>query len=354
MKTVFLVLQRLKQYCKQDKWIFILFVIGAIINSVMVCYLYGNFIPSISRRNSSNIHMYREYQFSFDPNAESSKEDKEVLNSLIDTDLFESLLQGLYLPENRGYALSTVYYGDYPLVILNGENRSVVDKEIIVPKIGFDYSVDDKINIDGKEFSVIGIHGSTEFFISKSAFEEIRDNHKNDCPYFVTAVSKERYIENDDAVIRAFEAIIPDQHFERPIGDAFDRSDTFFASMQIIISFTISSVSFLFLFRFLLDSGQKENAVSRIVGAKRNTISAMVFLEGILLTSAGTAVGIILHKILTPVLFSKLNVIEGIQYNITDYLSIFIIVLMLSIIIILLFTIAFTNRSFIKARGRKD
>ena len=101
-----------------------------------------------------------------------------------------------------------------------------------------------------------------------------------------------------------------------------------------------------------MDSGSEENVASRIVGATKRKLRRLVYLEGLGLTAAGSLTGILLHKILTPVLFSKLNVIDGVEYSVLDYLNVFVIILLLSSLIVFIFTRKYVDVSLAAVRQR--
>ena len=350
MKFIYLITHRIAHYYKKNKCIFVLFVAGAIINAVMVCYLYGNLLPTIYNRHSTDARMYRTYQFSLSDEA-AYRNETELLDSLIDTGLFEAVITRTWT-QTSDESFNSVYYGSISLIILTGENRLPVGNEIIVPKLYSPYSTGDTIRINDEEYRVISEHGSNSYYVSYESFIKFRNNSVN--TQFVDMVSFERYIENDDPVIKAFESIIPDAHFERPHGDFYDRINAAQGIIQILMSFLISMISFMFLFRFLLDSGIKENAVSRISGATKTKISIQVFFEGVLLTSVATIIGMLLHWILSPSVFNKLNIVDGIEYLLVDYFSILLFILTLTAFVDFVFTRKYSNISPNEAKCRRE
>lgn len=63
MKKMYLLSHRLLRYFEKNKVIFILFLVGGILSSLTLTYMYENFMPSIANSNSQEIY-YREYTVS--------------------------------------------------------------------------------------------------------------------------------------------------------------------------------------------------------------------------------------------------------------------------------------------------
>ncbi len=355
MKWLYLIFQRSIQYCKKSKILFALFAVGTIINAIMVCYLYGNLLPAIFNRQSNDIKMYRTYQLGFDSDHSDTTKNYENLNKLITTDLFESVILRSSILIS-GERVSTIYYGDYPVIYLSGEHRLPQYGEIIIPKLYSSYSSGDCISINDTMFRVVSEHGGDDYFISYDSYREIvdLDIEEEAIPKTrrVNLISRERYIENDDEALKSIEELFPDYFIVRPHGENNDRIGTQHGVIQLLVSFIVSIVSFMFLLVYLLDTGLKENIISRIVGANKITLSSLVFCEGLSLTIIFSSIGILLHLALTPLVFSKLNVIDGILYTKKDYVYISLFIFVLSFVVVFFFTRKYTSISPLKDRRK--
>ena len=64
MKTITLVLNRIRQFAVKNKIVFILFIIGGVLNSIIFTYLYGHVRP-VMRNSNSTDYYYRRYEVIF-------------------------------------------------------------------------------------------------------------------------------------------------------------------------------------------------------------------------------------------------------------------------------------------------
>lgn len=354
MKKLYLIAQRLRQYYRNNKFIFVLFLFGTVLNAIMTSYLYGNLLPSIYNRRSKEATMYRTYQLSMSSAELQPDEKYKKIDELIETGLFDTvILRALFGPFSNE-SLNTVYYGTYPLTVLKGERGSLQDREIAVPKPYSAYNLNDIININGEDFKVVAEHGNDGFFISRDSYLQLIDKTSGTAGDPVTVrlelITHDRYVESDDVAVRAFEDILPGAFYARPHGDFYDYIGTSVGRRQLLVSFVVSAVSFAFLFGFMIESAMKENTVSRVVGATRTGLSALVFCEGIVLTSFSTIAGLLIHWFLSPTLFSRLNLVGGLVYELTDYLCIFAVIFTLNTLIMLYYTLKYSRVAPVEAR----
>ena len=70
-----------------------------------------------------------------------------------------------------------------------------------------------------------------------------------------------------------------------------------------------------------------------MVGAKKKNILEIVILESIIMISLPTLSAIALHSIFYQDVFSRINIYEGIAYNLSDYVAIYAFMLLISLIV---------------------
>ena len=122
---------------------------------------------------------------------------------------------------------------------------------------------------------------------------------------------------------------------------------------QIIICYCISTVCFMFLMVYMIDSLRTESVISMIVGATRTKLRVCTLTEVFVLTSVSSLAGILIHKLLYNSFFSGINLREGIVYTFTDYLKIFGLMLSIAVIVEIPFVLRYTRLDPAQARRRR-
>ena len=92
MKALYLMYSRIKQYFLKNKLVFILFVLGGMLNTIMLSYCYGNLLTVVLTRNSTD-QSYMTYTYNYKDGTVTADEVKAFLK----TNLFAIFY---YLPNN--------------------------------------------------------------------------------------------------------------------------------------------------------------------------------------------------------------------------------------------------------------
>lgn len=349
MKFLYLVLNRLAQYFRKNKLIFILFFLGGIINTLVFCYLYGNMLPAVRNRNSHEIQ-YRQYTVYAEADPFNN-----TISSLIRSGLFESIAIGhreISSADNDVQTARTDFFsvlsGDVPSVRVKGKITVPCKNEIIVPS-EYSASIGDTLTFFGQDFIVVGQHTGDEFYISNEMYNKFIG--KTDTIY---SVSFEHYSHGSDPAEELLNNTFQGSIIRTPtLFDLTDRNNSFSQLIMICLCYLVSSLSFAFLFSYMLESGMDENIVSIISGASGLTISVMVFWEGALLTTLSAIVGLVIHFLLSPVFFNKINMSSDIRYTMPDYIIIFALLFAMSVLIILIFSRKYARLSPVQARHKQ-
>lgn len=376
MKKLIIIQSRLKQYRAKNRLIFALFIIGGVINTILLAYMYGNLRPEAYNYNSS-ISVYREYRVLFDyhvstnddgsingvgfNNPDRNHVDKEDLKKLFDTGLFESITVQSAYPSydsskgERIHSISACVYGTlYENFIASGQ-RTLTSNDQVIVDILDEARLGDSIVIRGREFEVVAKGSDIDIFgymITPEAYYEIG-------PYsngFI-AYSNQRWHEDSeegDVAADAIRSIFPECYVWKSskIYEAADKQVSVRETRNMILTYAVSQIAYVFLLSYLADSLSEENSVSIIVGAKPSGISFSVFLEGLILSSISGLAGIMIHRLLYRTVFSRINAIDGIVYFLKDYLSVFGIVILASAVVLLVYALRFLRRSPIDLKNR--
>lgn len=443
VKTITLVLSRIRQYAVKNKIVFILFIIGGVLNSVIFIYLYGNLRPVMRNYNSTDYY-YRRYEVIFswqDMEAPDGSiggciiisPDKnyiteEDIDKLIDTGLFESIVLESHYQEreinasyvhvedlkeyketqeifNRikageipdyyddspphydengnfvwgkdwdmhvyeGYLQPTGYmstlegvfrslngypdpipnpdasadtasneplpesicacvYGKAEHIMIHTGSGEFTSKNQAVMSNSSMANVGGTVSIRGEEFEVIGRSADVidSYLIPIEKYKELSPDNNH-----MFLISKDRWHEKNDVPLKTLIEMFSEAKIRSPIYESYDQEFSDRTLPRIIVCFAITMIAFAFLLDYLTSLLSDENAVSIIVGGRPSDITAMSILEGTVLSLITIAAGLVIHFVFYDSLFSKLNTTE-INYRSGDYLEVFLIMAVLSIII---------------------
>ncbi len=234
--------------------------------------------------------------------------------------------------------------------------------------------IGDKKVIAGKEFEIASIASNTFCsLITPSAMKEVSGG-------LITAVvffSSETYDEKENPVTDLAREIFsdydlvytdvsypldtvfgPSYYLHRPsaYGEPLEggiQLHSFYERLiTIVFCYFMSQVAFLILLRYLLNSLAGDNAVSIIVGMKKRKLFACVFTESLLLSVIPAMIGLILHKLLSPSLFSHITSVYYLAESFQDYAILFLIMAGVSVAVLIPFVLLFQIQNPVELRRR--
>lgn len=343
MKTLYLMWSRVRQYFRNNRLLFLLFFLGGALNAVMVVYGYGNLLPMVSQRNSTDWDR-REYYIRFD----ESEPDMETVKAFAENPLVHSCA---YVVE-EGFRTCDP---EYPLTRLSGSLDFTEPYQAIVT-----YSINptgvnigDRVEFCGKAFTVIGV--ATDFYggnlyIPYDTFLELG------CGERITRInlfSAQRQEPGNDQVLKLIEETFPEATYFGGVATNYARDDirfTVFTLCVILVNAFLAVLAYLFLLRYIIDSQMTENLVSVIVGASRGRLTVYIFWETLLLSVTANGVGLLLHWALYRSVFSKLNISAELSYRTEDYFFVYLMLVALSLATTIPFVLKYLKLSPIAAR----
>ena len=340
MKTLYLLGSRLKQYFLKNKLLFLLFILGGILDTIMVIYCYGNLLPVVTEKNSQELGR-REYCVRFDDTAP----DLKTVEAFAADPLIDSCA---YIIEEGYYACDP----DYPLTKLSGSIEFTGPYQVIVPPVAPE-NIGDEITICGKTFEVIGsaqdFYGGN-YYIPYDTFLELGCGERI---VRINFFSAERQDPLNDQVLLMTEETFPENTHVGGSAEAYaadDIAETESMLMLTMIVAFLAVLAYIFLLRYIIDSLITENLVSVITGASRGRITTYIFLETTILSLGANGIGLLLHWALYEPLFVKLNVSENIRYTAGDYAFVYLLMLVLSLIVTIPFVMKYLKLSPVAAR----
>ena len=355
MKFIFQIVSRMSQYFQKNKLIFTLFILGGIINAIVLTYSYGNLVRVVLNRDSGD-PAYRRYTIQFKETPASLTD----IAPLLSDPLMESVMPGCALtPEQAGFGgggfyYLYVYHDAYPLNIIAGTNQFTGSDQILAP-INCMKKIGDTVTLLGRTFTIIGkVQGIDDYYTSWEAMEEIG---MGDSIVKILAVSAQRQAYGPDKVTKLIDAKLPHRS---SISDENDRStkkaieDSSSEIIEILAAYLVAALSYIFLLRHLVDSMMVENIISQIVGASKVSVVVLIFWEIMVLVLFANGIGLLLHGLLYQPVFSAINISQDLQYYLGDYLRIILLILVASLLVSIPLAISYIKKTPVEARRKRS
>ena len=359
MKLLLLISSRVKQYWVNHRMIFLLFLIGGTLSSVMFSYFYGNMLAYIGERTSEE-QSFRWYTIN---DAVSDLPTEEELDSVMDRleilrqdprieavrlvfwfKQYPTFEESIEDPHNMFVSEIMAEVGNvyqYPhLLVLGDTDFEACPNGVILPE-GSSSTVGDTIVIAGKELTAIGKDRYDGYTVAFETFREWKIPVTS-----ITVISAERYYPENDTLKALLEELFPECGIGVPDQISTTASWEFVPMLTIICAvYGASMLAYMFLLRYLMDANLNTTIVSRIVGAGKWQILGISFGEAVALCAIVNAAGIGLHALLYDSVFSKLNKQAGMIYLPEDYLWIFLAMLGVGMVVALGFVVKYASLS---------
>lgn len=321
MKFIYLLWENLVLYYRKNRLIFFLYCLCGVISTVAVLYFYGNMVPMVYNRNSTELY-YREYRLI--SGGAPLSEDK--LRALPDEEKIESVTAvcevELKREEEGKIIISTIsvaagLQGEPPIKVMNGSAsfEGASPYSVIAP---FDagFRVGDSWSFAEKEFQVIGVHGDGLYYIPAAAFTELSLTADSARVY----AARKADVDDGSASALLKERFYGEAEVREPFYGRMDFLQSQKNMLLISVVYAFGILSFLLLFSYLMEETAKESAVYRVLGASREMMVLLHFWAVLLLSVLTAGLGILLHAALYAPLFSQWNLYPGTAFSSGDYL----------------------------------
>ena len=355
MKLWLLIRSRIRQYWVSNRTIFVLFLIGGIISSVMFCYFYGNMLGYMGYRTSDDDRAYGIHNIYYETLSEEAiMEVYEKIDRIYASDLIQRVRVFHWFSEypngedtvEGGVPMGIIgigadLSGQLSFRVMVGHSDFESDPDGIVYPDGAGKTVGDTIVIGGKTLTGIGKHTTGEYYVS---YETLREMKLPIGHIYITAVRRQ---DPDNDAVRAFlEELFPDCYVESGFSGQTQANQQSVLVLSLICAvYGASMLSYMFLLRFLMDANVNHTVISRVVGAGKWQILGICFGEAIALCATVDLLGIGIHCLLYDSVFSKLNKQAELVYLSQDYLYIFLVMLATGMIVALCFVIKYASLS---------
>lgn len=359
MKIIRIVFSRIQNYFINNRILFILFLIGTLSCSFTFIYFYGNAV-TIKAINGKDADYMKNFTVSFRQPIECNKLNygNETGNNVINTDYTHKLTSDEFSQGTSNIACeiqskskyNTVIYGERGRIQFTDDEINNKEYVIIIPSTFKDKNIGDKLTINKKDYTIIGVNNfSNIFYIPPTVFQDefLADTvtitfddtlSKAECENYINVLK----VEYKDIYIKASPLTYYNQA-ENNMG---------FELITLGLGYIIAMLSFLFIMKYMVDKNSRETIIYAVVGANNKQVSLIMFLENLVLTLGILLVAIILHSSLYNAFFSKINIYSGITYSAFDYLIICVVVIVFSSLATIPFIKEYLKSTIIQNRSK--
>lgn len=357
MKTLSLVISRIRNDFSKSKAMMIMYAIGSVLCVLAFIYFYSNiqilykeyddFMQSLVNR--------RYMVFMLAP----SEIDNSDLEFLYDYDDLENISFGTeYELDGRYYVLNTYSSTEYiQRELLHGEENDELLKlaeENMNNNVIFTNSKEETIMVNGVPFK--NIYTDTELcgHIPFNAF--LNNNFSTDRIIIVFSQHPNIWQNSDfvDLLHEHFDKYSVDRIFDANGGDMnYLYNEVLFEILRLCLVYIIGFAGCACLFKYMFDLNRYENIVYSIVGASKLKVTKIMFLEAAVMSISSIIIAIILHISLYDCFFSFINRQE-IVYSFGDYCIIALFSLILSLLTLIPFFIPYMKNPIMKSKTRYE
>lgn len=320
MNVFYVMCTRIQRCYRKNRLLFTLFIMGGILNTVLVAYCYGNLLPTVANRNAQKLQN-RGYSVGFS-NQYAAMDDIEAL---MESPLVESCILG----SKSGFGTCL---GDYPLNRLNGRLDFQNENEAIVPPMD-DAALGDRISIGDRVFSVVGTAMGTQnlYIIPQAAFTELGLDQKINAIHMIAAPGE---IAAVSSMVPFITSLFPYQTSiwgDAVALNAVEARESKVLMAAIAATALVAVIAQALLLQNLLKGMRDMDTISMILGATRWSVILQTAAETLLLCLIPSLLGVFIHISLYG-LFDKLNIVSDISYTFRDYYMIVALLLSLSLL----------------------
>ena len=362
MKLLILSLNRISTHFNRNKLFFILFFLGIMASSVMLIFYYGNVMTFKNGLFDDNTEI-RAYTIDLKMPQKADKDEIVKItnfngNCKLQDVIFYSVLDingNDTLEFDKGNA--QIYFYDRDMAVeLGGQNFILAEAYLnnnadvvyyprphiftdeqqhefvaVTPK-----KTRNNIKLAGKNYKVVSYQTIDHYVIPIEKYFESNIRTARIKLYTENKLSENMVFRYTDYLKNELMKAFPETQIEilSPsfwYGIEDNANQKGFAEFTVLCIIAITA--FMFLFKYMMESSYRSNVIMMMVGAKKKNILEIVILESIIMISLPTLSAIALHSIFYQDVFSRINIYEGIAYNLSDYVAIYAVMLLISLIV---------------------
>ncbi len=340
MKTLHLIFSRFRQYWDTNRIVLVMFLLGGTLSAVVFTYTYGNLVDIVANARSEEVQ-YRGYAVTGSGDMSVYLEPEKVL-AVVENELFEEYSLYSYIEEQGLIVMASPEKASNIRLMLGNDDLDATPNGIVLGTTNDSVGrIGDIIEVRGTELKIIGMSTKKAAIISFEQFQKMQ------LPIvrFTASTYKRQTLENDPAE-KLLYSYFSDAMISTPKSAVqSDKLTSIRSILSVCGAYLVAMVSFMFMLRYLMDSMRRSTVVSMIVGASKFKIFSLFVLESMTLCALVAGAGIFLHWILFPSVFSRFSLNDSLIYTPMDYLSIFLMMMVVCLLVTVPFVIKYARVS---------
>lgn len=352
MKQSILVWSRVRQYVQTNPVAFIFYMLGSIVCSLILIYVYGNTVPAF-KVITGNDELYRSYRIE---QFESESLDMKVLESMAENWPFTGVWQDpsiLLQKKSAKDVFSDVDFSGYQFVtpMIEAEYNNQIDLYAVQGRVQFDESDLNAPNppiilpseltlkdfnssifhIADKPFTVIGRYsGIFSVVIPIQAFLKLTEQ-----PDFIVVrfAKTDNDLQMQDKISEHLQQYFPGAFVHPPFYMGLNPTETNIISALLAILYALALASITFISKYLFEQNRSANTIYRLAGCSGRQLAHIILLESSFLAIVTLAVAFGLHQLLYTSVFVRLNLSPEIVYTTADYIRLALIIAVVTVLL---------------------
>lgn len=198
------------------------------------------------------------------------------------------------------------------------------------------------LTLKGQELQVVGKFSGMEYLIPLGTYQRL--GYPIESAIFTLREKPDDKMEQ--TILTRLQEQFPTAEIYYPkLYDDFAGRQLPMELFMICLVYGISLFSFLYLMKYMMDQHIAENVVYSLVGAPKKTVIRLVALENLILSTLTSLLSVGLHLLLKESVLDKVSVSANITYRFTDYLLIFILMVVVSQLVSLPFILRYRKQT---------
>lgn len=349
MKTILLTIKQLPNFIARNALVFSIYFAGVFFAALIVIYAYGNIVPT-KYMETVTAPSYRTIAVHFPDPISPDEEHLHALDEYQIQDAFVSHVTDMYIPGDDGYVILRAFRDNnrgneivfcelFQEDELTG-NRIIVSvshKGDTIAFAGIDYDIVKKVSFLRSDLAFIPIQTFLENQISVNAISYVFAGFPSMGE--LAAVNQELIARFPGATI-----VNPPDRFEGLL------KQDIYAIQLICVIFLFCVLFFLILMQYMVRQNAPEYTVYGLVGARRLHVWVVILLQNLLFFFCAFLLAASLHMACYSFFDIWLNFTPGVTYTLREYLLLFGILIVITVIAQLPFIWRFTRKNPITAR----
>ncbi|MCI8553805.1 MAG: hypothetical protein HFJ80_02525, partial [Clostridiales bacterium] len=334
MKTVSLIGSCLCQNLRSAKMLFFLYLFSSVICGTGMLYLYGNFTWMMRIRNDQTTSA-KSFSVYFPQEEIPLYADvEESIQELLDE--MKVPLSSCYVRTLEDGGIDASLYKNVPVSHISGardfEGRE--DEAVaIIPH--FFPLAPDELNLEENtlvirnvSLKIVGKHSGSSYIIPIKLFRKLNYSVAG----FVFVLTEKP----NSQMVQEISFHLQEKFPAAEVGSALQKAES--AAYRelptelflICLAYGVSSLSFAYLLKYLMDQHLSENIVYSLVGASKKAVIRLIVLENLLLSSLSAVLSIGLHLLLKESVLDKFSKSVALTYRFSDYVLLFLLMVVVS------------------------